>query len=138
MRSLKIISVTLVLLAISFCVPFGSFAEGEPVTFYYNNGQVEVTFEDPTDISYEKMQFIADKLAGVGLQSPGGDSIMLNPECAAGNHLIDHKTVSRVAHNVYTTSPKCVRNTYYVTYCKRSNCDYYVEILTNSERILCH
>lgn len=121
-------------LLICGCSLTGSAADAKSNVFYYKDNTVEVTVLGD-DISYDKMKQIADCVAGV--EDDDGVS-----ECGIAcifGHKLETTTSTSVTHNAYTTSPKCVKNTYSVEYCTRSSCDYSSKTLISSTRIAtCH
>ena len=134
-----IAAVSIVALSLSYQV----FAEGGTEiteTFYYEGKEITVTTSD--EFSYEELQLIADQIAYGDLTPSGGlegHAINSNLFCVLFGHSIKTATAVEITHNVYTTSPKCVKNTYTVETCERSNCDYYVKTLKSSMRIsTCH
>lgn len=135
----KIASVILSLAAILSTVIFCSNAENEPTvySFTYRHG-VEVIVEDTNGLPYEQIKRIADHIAGEEIEDEA-DHLTLNPQCAAGNHDLISTKVTRITHNVYTTSYKCVANYYFVYTCQRIGCFYEIEEFDSSKRIdTCH
>ena len=134
----KAISLIIVICSIISSVIFSSSAEEpETITFYYMHG-VEVNVELNENLTYEQLQRIADHIAGEELEQEG-DQIQLHPQCAAGNHDLEYTVAIRVTHNVYTTSPKCVREKYNVGTCCRIGCYFMTEELISSSRTSsCH
>ena len=106
--------------------------------FYYDDREITV---EGNGLNREEAQIIADYIA-LGIIPEG--TIEENPTrtnilCVLFGHSIENITVLETIHNVYTTSPKCVENTYDVDHCTRSNCDYIVKTLLYSIRIsTCH
>lgn len=134
----KVISVITIICSIISSVIFTSSAEDpETLTFYYRHG-VEVTVEVNENLTYEQLQRIADHIAGEEVEQIG-DQIQLHPQCAAGNHDLVYTHSTKVTHNVYTTSPKCVSEDYRVGTCCRIGCFFVTEELISSIRInTCH
>jgi len=134
----KTLFLIVVVLATVCIFSAASLAEENTVTFYYDN-DVEVTAELNEELGYERIKSIADRIAA-GEISDGEpeEPTRLNPQCAAGNHALTYTTFSSVRHYVYTTSPKCVKDTYRNETCTRIGCSYSVDVLTGSERIYCH
>lgn len=111
--------------------------EQETVTFYYRHG-LEVTVELNESLTFEQIKRIADQIAGEQVEEET-DHIMLNPQCAAGNHDITTVNSSSIKHNVYTSSPKCLYQEYTTSTCTRIGCFYSVVDVTFSRRISdCH
>ena len=110
------------------------------MVFYYPDK--EITVENDDGLDYETMQFIADSIAYGDLphlENPSHVAMPANILCTLFGHDLTTSTVSEVTHNVYTTSPKCVRKIYDVTTCTRSGCDYFEKTLISSKRISsCH
>jgi|GEM_PF-2204608 len=135
----KIIALVITICSVVCCITFGSAAEDEnTVTFYYRNG-VEVTAELNDDLTYDQIKSIADRIAGEEIETGDPDSIMTNPQCAAGNHLLTYTSFSSLKHNVSATSPKCRRYYYTIATCTRIGCEYENTTLTKTEYITdCH
>ena len=109
-------------------------------TFYYENGK-EITVCNSA-LSYEEKQQIADYFAYNDFSNrsyPIEENIKSSILCTLFGHSLSTTYVYEVEHNVYTTSPKCVRNNYKSEYCTRSSCDYIETTLISSVRIsTCH
>lgn len=132
----KMISILTVIAAIfSVCVITSS-AETSSNVFVYDNAEIVV---ESNDLSYEKMKFIADNIAGTTADTIS-ESVAepYNLLCIFGHK----KVVSSVAetrHNVYDTTPKCVRNIYEITTCERENCDLFEsEVVYSTRTAACH
>lgn len=94
----------------------------------------EVDVYIPEDISPEVRAKILAYMFGEGNTDPEQDRNIL---CTLFGHSFETTTTYAVTHNVYTTSPKCVRNTYKTNTCTR--CGYVETELVRSERIsTCH
>lgn len=117
---MKRIIVALLALCLMMCgLPFGSSAYSHK--FSYDNG-IEVVI-DCEGIDYDKMQFIADSLAGVNnVQDEGVSSYGLL--CIFG-HDIKYGTSQVTYHNASTTEPKCKIVAYNVESCQREGCTYF-------------
>ena len=134
----RVITIVLIICTALCCTTFVGSAEPLSETFYYEGG-VEVTVEYRPGLSYDDLHRIADTLAGVEITPPEGDSIMLHPQCAAGNHALVSTYSYVTEHNVYSTSPKCVKKTYLVETCERMGCFFSTTTLISSLRIsTCH
>lgn len=140
---MKNIVKNLLALLLSVClfasVPLRTIASNdvETVTFYYRHG-VEVIVEVNENLTYEQLKRIADHIAGEEIEDES-DHLMLNPQCAAGNHDLSTTSSTRIDHNAYTTSPKCSIKKYSVTVCNRVGCFYLVEELKEVGRTAaCH
>lgn len=109
-------------------------------TFYYKNGKEITIYND--NLSYSEKKEIADYIAyNETTSSPNENELPVSSSliCTLFGHDLDTTYVSEVNHNVYSESPKCVRNTYACEYCKRSSCDYINTTLLTSVRIsTCH
>lgn len=139
MKNINKMLAVLLSLCLLTAIPFHIAATDEPeiVTFYYRHG-FEVIVEVNNDLSYEQMKQIADHLAGEEIEN-SCEQIMLNPQCAAGNHDITTTIAYTYDHNVYTTSPKCVEKKYLVSTCTRIGCFYTMQELKETNRIsTCH
>ena len=131
----KIVSIFLSLAAILSTVVFCSNAEDEPTvySFTYRHG-VEVIVEDTNGLPYEQIKRIADHIAGEEIEDET-DHIMLNPQCAAGNHDLVCTYVTRTDHNVYSAPLRCLAKYYNVYTCCRIGCFYEIEEFESSKRV---
>jgi len=86
----------------------------------------EIVFLD--DVDKEKSQLIIDSIHGEG-ETRG-------IFCLFG-HDLAKTSVQETIHRYYAQSPRCKRDTYDVTYCKRSSCSYSSTELVSSIRIAC-
>lgn len=117
-----------------------SFASGEVTyTFYYDDREVTI---ESTHLNEEKAQLVADYIvygiAPSSLIEPENE-INTNLICTLFGHSIETSIALETIHNAYTTSPKCVQNTYQIDMCTRSSCDYIQKTLIDSTRTsLCH
>ena len=112
----------------------------ETNTFYYENGKEITVFNE--NLSYHEKKEIADYIAynsnSFHLLEPCY-SVESSILCTLFGHNLETTYVSETNHNVYTESPRCVRNTYACEYCTRSSCDYIETTLISSFRISsCH
>ena len=130
----KVISFILIVCSILCCVSsISSAAEEPPSCFVYENG-VEITVYND-NLSYKEKKIIADFVA-YGEFSETYSTYGL--ACIFG-HKLEKTYVDEVIHNSYSTSPKCLKNTYIVEMCTRSSCDYITKELSSSKRIsTCH
>ena len=108
-----------------------------PLTYNYNNPEVTVGFSAPLEVSAERHQEIADKLAGRtqnGIIDPSvsPDNIICT---LFGHDLAPQATVTVTHHKVRQYNPRCFLELYHVTYCKR--CDYTVEELHSNSYVIC-
>lgn len=112
----------------------------QATTFYYDNGK-EITVINES-LTYEEKKMIADYIAyGITPNDSlsTGEDIQTPLLCTLFGHNLTTTYVREITHNVYTESPKCVRNEYECVYCTRSSCDYIVNTLITSVRIAtCH
>lgn len=105
-------------------------------TFYYGDNK-EIVIESE-DISQEKMQFIADFIAGDNEVTTENEIATCGILCIFGHNLAT-SSATETSHNAYSSSPKCLVNTYSVEYCTRSSCDYISKELVKSYRTsACH
>lgn len=136
-KAFKIISFSILLVTLLSVI---SYASGiTSYTFYYDNREITI---EGYSISEEKAHAIADYIV-FGIMPAGS----IEPEnttnssllCILFGHSIETYSALETIHNVYTTSPKCVENTYLIEYCTRSSCDYFESTLTYTHRIAtCH
>ena len=139
-------TISIVLIISTLLVGASSFVYADDLTnlntmvFYYPDK--EITVENPDGLDYETMKYIADSIAygeQVQLENPSHIAMPANILCTLFGHNLTTSYVSEVTHNVYTTSPKCVKKTYEVIPCTRSSCDYFEKNLISSARISsCH
>ena len=138
--------ISIVLIVSTILVGVSAFVYADDLTnqtimvFYYPDK--EITVENPNGLDYETMKFIADSIAygdSPQLENPSHVALPANILCTLFGHDLTTSYVSEVTHNVYTTSPKCVKKTYEVVTCTRSSCDYFEKTLISSKRIsTCH
>lgn len=106
--------------------------------FYYGDKEIIIEGEN---LSQSEMQSIADYIAGYDEHQASADDGDVSPcglACLFG-HNIKTSYATEITHNVYTTSPKCVKKVYTVKTCTRSSCDYIEKTLDRSSRISsCH
>lgn len=135
---MKTIKLFLFIFLLSFLIVIAHADEFNPLIFQYTNPEVTVRFMENLEMSAEKQQEIADKLAGV--QQNG----FINPEVASpdniicilfGHDLAPEATVTVTHHKVSKYNPRCYLELYHVTYCNR--CDYTVEELHSSSYVIC-
>jgi len=81
-------------------------------------------------VNTEKSQLIIDAISGEGVDTTR------NILCLFG-HNTARTTTREIIHRQYATAPRCHENTYDVTYCTRSGCNYISYTLTGSARIYC-
>ena len=77
-----------------------------------------------------KAQLITDTINGEIIISPFGIACIFGHSTAKG-------TAVETTHRYYSTSPKCRRITYDVTYCTRSSCDYITYAQVSNIRVAC-
>ncbi len=100
----------------------------------FTYGDTEIVIEN-TDIADDKMQYIADYIAG----EVNDDGVSTCGILCIFGHDIETTQATQTTHNKYTTSPKCERSTYRVESCQRSSCDYIKKELIKTTRIsACH
>lgn len=115
------------------------YADGlNPLVYQYTNPDITVEFSEPLNVSAERQQSIADKIAGIesnSLISPGGDSPD-NILCTLfGHKLSDPVTVTATHHKVNQYQPRCQMDVYDVVYCTR--CDYTDTQFVHSIYVFC-
>lgn len=113
-------------------VAFGLTAYANDVsrnTYYYEELQIEVRFDENNSLSEEQKQKISEILA----------YDLTPPETRAWCWLTGHDkvihTVTVITHKARTLAPRCLDSTYNVTTC--NNCDYYYEELVGQQYIFC-
>ena len=108
-------------------------AESENTTTYtYKTEDAEYTvIFSNSSMSQEKQEAIAQKL--IGLDDSSVQTYGLG--CTLFGHDYLYDRVHVVTHKVNSTSPRCKRQTYDITYCE--DCDYYEEKLLNTTYINC-
>ena len=131
---IRLCFVIAVCLMLSLLVISGYAVNETESVFYYSDREIQVLSSD--NLSYSDMKFIADSIAYGDDDAP--TTSVQGIACIFG-HKLTNTTVVETVHNAYSTSPKCVRNTYSVEYCTRSSCDYINRTLICSTRIAgCH
>ena len=133
----KAISLIMSLCLVLSAVTVGSLASDAPTNiFYYENNKEIQIYDD--GIELDKMQYIADYIAGANENDVNSETTPYGILCIFG-HSLKTTYATETTHNVYSTSPKCVENTYKVEYCTRSSCDYISKELVDSYRTsACH
>ena len=81
-------------------------------------------------VSAEKSQLIIDAISGEEVDTTR------NILCLFGHSTTQTRAIE-INHRQYATAPRCHENTYDVTYCTRSGCNYISYTLTGSRRIYC-
>lgn len=126
-------SIILVLAFLAGIMQIGAFAEDKVVNLVPENGEYEVQYFIPNDLSPNTQAQILAYMRGEDTE-PNQDRNII---CTLFGHDFTTTTTSSVTHNVYTTSPKCVRNTYETRTCTR--CGHVETELIDSVRIsTCH
>ncbi len=136
----KIIVILIISVLVISCVSMFCYATyNDSYTFYYDDREITI---EGNSLDQYKAQCIADYIA-YGIIPPEelglGEEMNTSFLCILFGHSIDTYSAVEVIHNVYTTSPKCVKNFYSIEYCTRESCDYFQKTLTHSYRISeCH
>ena len=129
----RVWSIILVLAFLAGIMQIGAFAEDKVVNLVPENGEYEVQYFIPNDLSPNTQAQILAYMRGEDTE-PNQDRNII---CTLFGHDFTTTTTSSVTHNVYTTSPKCVRNTYETRTCTR--CGHVETELIDSVRIsTCH
>ena len=118
-----------VFMAVCMLVSLGSVSKAvtiENKTFVFDYDQREIVVCG--DLDTQKAKSIADSLVGEEVVAPRS---ILCIFC----HNLAKTTVFETLHRYYTSSPRCLRNTYDATYCTR--CNYSVGTLIAQSRIAC-
>lgn len=106
--------------------------------YQYENPEVTIVFSEPLNVSAERQQEIADKIAGIPSYT------LIDPNTASpeniictifGHNMSPTVTVTATHHKVNQYQPRCLMEIYHVNYCTR--CDYTIESLENSFFIAC-
>ena len=130
----KIWSIVLVLVFLMGMLQIGASAQGKVENLVPPNGEYEVHYYFPDEMSARDRSQIVAKMRGDEDAEPEQDRNII---CTLFGHDYVTKSVTTVTHNVYTTSPKCVMNTYDTKTCQR--CGHVETELTSSVRIsTCH
>ncbi len=129
----KTIKVLAFLLVIITALTVVASATGENTTTYtYETEDAEYTvIFSNSSMPQEKQEAIAQKL--IGIDDSSAQTYGLG--CTLFGHDYLYDSVNVVTHKVRTTSPRCKRQTYDITYCE--DCDYYVEKLVATTYINC-
>ena len=136
----KVIKLLSIPLAFLFLLSIMAFASNtSSYTFYYEDREITI---ETAYLDEESAKTIADYIAygltPAELITPG-HTLNTPILCILFGHSIETSYAIETIHNVYTTSPKCVRNKYQVEICTRESCDYIQTTLVNSTRIsVCH
>ncbi len=134
-----IFKITLLILLISLSQILCSASSEMSTTFYYENGKEITVYSDV--LSYEEKKEIADFIAfgQFTVENTSNETTRTSLLCTLLGHNLTTTFVREINHNVYTDSPRCVRNEYECVYCTRSSCDYIQNTLVSSIRISsCH
>lgn len=125
-RLIKILAISITLCLILNVSVFAE--DSSEYTFCYTDKTITI---ENNGLEYEKAKTIADNL-----YYGTSDSTAYGIACIFG-HNLETSTVTQTSHKVHSTSPMCERNTYDVSYCTRSSCNYTKETLIDTTRIVC-
>ena len=112
--------------------PLGD-TEGSDAALFHYAGK-DIILENAASLDYEKLRAVADVIA-CGDEAPDLPCEGSSFWCTLFGHKLTTFTVSEVIANVYTSSPRSVKNIYSVTICKRSSCDHITKTVVSSARI---
>jgi len=130
----RIGSIILVLAFLIGVIQITVSAQGNVNNLVPAGGDYEVDVYIPEDLSPEVQAKILAYMFGTEASEPEQNRNVL---CTLFGHNYEITYSTSVTHNVYTTSPKCVRNTYKASTCTR--CGHSETELYKSERIsTCH
>lgn len=107
------------------------FASSANPEFFFSEEDVTIVFSEDSELSYEKQQFIADKLVN-GYVEP---EVSTYSWCWLTGHDKVSESVSVITHKLNDKNPRCMRETYEVTTCTK--CDYYNQDLVSTIYIFC-
>lgn len=130
----KIGSIVLVLAFMLGMVQLAASAQNKVENLVPANGTYEVHFYIPDELPADVRAKVLSYMRGEEVDEPEQDRNII---CTLFGHDYTTTTSTSVTHNVYTTSPKCVKNTYENKTCTR--CGHTETVLTSSVRIsTCH
>ncbi len=107
-------------------------SESSVVEYYYEDGNITVSFDTNSNYTTEEQKIIADRLV-FGYDS--NESSSTYAWCWLVGHDLSKDTVTSTQHKVNSESHRCVRNVYSVETC--SSCDYVNKTLISSANIDC-
>lgn len=130
----KLWSIILVLVFLMGMLQIAASAQGEVKNLVPSNGIYEVHYYIPDELPANVRAQILAFMRGEEETDPIQDRNII---CTLFGHNYTTTASTSVTHNVYTTSPKCVRNTYETKTCTR--CGHTETELIESVRIsTCH
>ena len=121
---------TLTLIAIMLAVSCVSISAKTTNNNIFHLGNVDVIFEETSSLSDEAKQRVAEQLV-YGETSVATYGLM----CTLFGHNTTTETAITVSHCVYSTAPRCVKETWQVVTCSR--CDHVEKTLISSAVIDC-
>ena len=123
---------------ICFCLIF-SFMIGilQIAAFAIGDGSVtspnhEITVYVPDDVEEQIKEKIYAMFYGLEMPGDNQDNIL----CTLFGHKLTETSATVITHNVYSNSPRCLKEIYDIAACSR--CDYTSQTLVASVRIYCH
>ena len=134
MKKIKLLTLCLLISTLTVTI----FAdENNPLVYQYYDPEITVEFAESLNVSSERQQQIADKIAYIDSSFiPGPESDSLNNIiCTLFGHDLSTTTVTATHHKVHVYNPRCLLEIYYVSACSR--CNYTNAELAGSAYIVC-
>lgn len=129
-KTIRVLAFLLVIITVLTVVASATGENTTTYTYETEDAEYTVIFSN-SSMSQEKQEAIAQKL--IGLDDSSVQTYGLG--CTLFGHDYLYDRVHVVTHKVYSTSPRCKRQTYDITYCE--DCDYYEEKLVAVTYIEC-
>lgn len=129
-KTIRVLAFLLVIITVLTVVASATGENTTTYTYETEDAEYTVIFSN-SSMSQEKQEAIAQKL--IGLDDSSVQTYGLG--CTLFGHDYLYDRVHVVTHKVYSTSPRCKRQTYDITYCE--DCDYYEEKLVAVTYIVC-
>ena len=107
-------------------------SESSVVEYYYEDGNITVSFDTNSNYTTEEQKIIADRLV-FGYDS--NESSSTYAWCWLTGHNLTTETVATIEHKVLVSDPRCFKTFYEVVTC--SKCDYYEQTEIASTYLSC-
>ncbi|MBQ3230446.1 MAG: hypothetical protein IJB49_05445 [Clostridia bacterium] len=127
----KIISILICAFILMSATAFSASSDNGVYEYEIDGTEYTVRFAD-SNVPAEKQELIARKLVGIDDESVQSRGL----GCILFGHDYVYTSTSVVTHKVRSSSPRCRRDNYDITYCEDCD-DYYEETLTSSTYIVC-
>jgi len=128
MKTKKMFRKTLaVLLAVCMLVQLGSVS---------NAVGDDIEFIVPDNIGVQKAQLIISAINGKTSTYQNVAPNNANFTCFFFGHSLTQGTMIVVTHRVRPSAPRCLEETYRVTYCSRSDCDHIASVVKTTDRFI--